>query len=154
MHFFEAYTMTMTPYLAIFLIVALAILVYVSERTHREISRGLGVLVSGTSLQGALELADRADAGLSSQDRPYRILVMVASDWAHHTPPVATMFPDSLEVLLIDDRAVRKVPREVFDIRESRLSDRSVSMSSTRNRRVMIAKPVTTACTGDWRLSH
>ena len=154
MHFFEAYNMTMSPYLAIFLIVALAILVYVSERTHRKISRRLGVLVSGTDLQGALELADKADAGLSIQDRPYRIVVMVASDWAHHTPPVATIFPDSHEVLLIDDLAVRRVPREVFDIRESRLSERSVSMSSTRNRRVMIARPVMSSCTGDWHLSH
>ncbi len=147
------YTWHMRIYLAMFLIVTLVVLVFVSERAHREVSRGIGVLVSGPDMRKALELAERADAGLASQQRPYRIVVVVTSDWKHRTPPVSTMFPDSHEVLLVDDRAVRRVPREVFVIRENRLSDRRVSMRSTMNRRVMIATPVMTSCTGDWRPS-
>lgn len=143
----------MSIYLAVFLIVTLIVLVFVSERAHREVSRGIGVLVSGPDTHRALELAEKADAGLASQHRPYRIVVVIESDWGHRTPPVSTIFPDSHEVLMVDDSAVRRVPREVFMIQENRLSDRRVSIRSTMNRRVMIATPVMTSCTGDWRPS-
>ena len=144
----------MHMYLAVFFVVALAVLTIISDRTHHEVSRGLGVLVSGPDLQTALELAERADAGLASQQRPYRIVIVVSGDWAHRRPPVSTIFPDSAEVLLVDDRAVRRVPREVFDIREKRLWDRRVSLRSTLNRRIVVATPVTTSCTDGWRPSR
>ena len=144
----------MNMYLAVFLIVALAVLTVISDRTHSEVSRGIGVLVSAPDLRRALELAERADAGLTSQQRPYRVVIAVSSDWTHHRPPVSTIFPDSTEVLLVDDRAVRRVPREVFDMREKRMWDRGVSFRSTQNRRVVVATPVTTTCTGGWRLSR